>query len=82
MRYSKEEMKNLCDELVEYIKTHYEICVDLCGEDDEVNTKPAEKILEKAKILKAFIDCFIDGMEAGMQLEKDDSVKKKGKWLI
>lgn len=35
--------------LVLEAKRNYEACLDLCGEDDEVNTLPAKQMYEEAK---------------------------------
>lgn len=82
MERSIENIKSLCDGLFGDIEAHYAACVDLCGEDDEANTKPAKEMREKAKALKVCIDCFMDGIDAGMQFAREDSSGKKGKWLV
>lgn len=35
-------------EVVEYLREHYQACVDLCGKDDDVNTIPAKEAYKKA----------------------------------
>lgn len=41
-------MVNTMKEIVEYLKDNYQACVDLCGEEDDVNTIPAKQAYKKA----------------------------------
>lgn len=38
------------------LATHYSFCVDVCGEDDEANTKPAEEALMLSRDILAYLE--------------------------
>ena len=42
--------------LVQDLKANYEACLDLCGEDDEVNTLPAKQMYEDAQGILAYLE--------------------------
>ena len=55
-KMKKEHAKKLCHEIVEYLEENYETSADCCGENDEIITLPAKEILEKAKVVKKYIE--------------------------
>ena len=38
------------------LTAHYSFCIDACGEDDEVNTKPAKEALMLSKDILAYLE--------------------------
>lgn len=38
------------------LTAHYSFCTDVCGEDDEINTKPAEEALALSKDILAYLE--------------------------
>jgi hypothetical protein len=61
------------------LKDYYEACIDLCGEDDDINTIPAKELYEKANIdiilCKGEIESFYTESEYWEKFIEEESAR-------